>query len=137
MMDVFLAHCEGPWRRGVNDCYVAIADQVREWTGVDLMRRCRGFSSFTGMLRLIRKAGYANPREAMESRLAASDWAKTSGPYRNRDLTLIAHTEDQKTTVSPAVFYDGFWHIRGRTGWLAFREQETTVEYAWRLSDGD
>lgn len=131
-MDVFLAHCDGPWRRGVNDCYVAVADQINAWTGVDLMRGCRGFSNYTGMLRLIRKAGFKNPVEAMQTRLQDNGWQPVESDWQARDVTLIGFTEDGRKQVAPAVFADGFWHVRGKGGWLAFLDKDSCVTQAWR-----
>jgi predicted RNA binding protein YcfA (HicA-like mRNA interferase family) len=136
MMDVFFNHLTRPWERGRSDCYVAIADQVMGWTGIDLMEGCRGFSTLSGMFRLVRKAGYSGPVEAMQARLEKNGWQPVAMRFEDRDLTIIGFSEDGKKQVAPAVFADGFWNVRGKGGWLAFRHEDSGVTQAWRLVDG-
>jgi len=135
-MDVFFEHVRRPWKRGGSDCYVAIADQVRAWTGIDLMAGCRGFSTLAGMFRLVRKAGYAGPVEAMQARLEENGWSEVSDMFEDRDLTIVRFIEDGKRQIAPAVFAEGFWNVRGKGGWLALRHEESGVMTAWRRGDG-
>jgi hypothetical protein len=132
-MDVFLAHASQPWRRGVNDCYLAVADQIHAWTGIDLMAGCRGFTTYHGMLRLVRKAGYADPFEAMADRLKQARAKRVMGPFQNRDIGLVRVREDGHARTVPALFYDGFWHVRGHGGWIALDAASAGVTDGWRL----
>lgn len=118
-IDVLQDLAEEPWRRGVNDCFVAAADQVKAWFGVDPMARYRGrYTSLTGYLRIIRKDGYADAREAFRGELERAGFVPTVGARLDGDVALASYREDGRQAVAPALYFSGFWHLRSKAGWV-------------------
>ena len=118
-IDVFDAACAGEWRRGVRDCFTAASDQLAAWFGVDPMERYRGrYTTLTGYLRIIRKDGYRDAQEAFSGEMEAHGFRETDGPWMDRDVGMIAFPDNGKPATAPALFFEGGWHIRSRTGWL-------------------
>ena len=132
-LDVFLAHADGPWRRGVSDCFVAAADQVHAWFGVDPMARYRGrYTSMHGYLRIVRKDGYGDALAAFRGELEASGFERVEDGPLDRDVALASYREAGKPTVAPALFFDGFWNVRSNTGWSGFEGMTGISEvYRW------
>jgi len=118
-MEVFLAHTAGPWIRGVNDCFVAAADQLREWFGVDPMERYRGrYRTLTGYLRIIRQDGYRDAVEAFCGEMERHGFREAEGGPQERDVALIAYRDGGRPQIAPALFVEDWWHIRSKAGWL-------------------
>lgn len=120
-LDVFLAHTEGAWQRGVNDCFVAAANQLTAWYGKDPMARYRGrYRSMSGYLRVIREDGYTDAQAAFKGELSRAGFLPAIGYQFDGDVALASYLEQGKPTVAPALYFDGFWHVRSKSGWLCF-----------------
>lgn len=128
-LDVFHAACARPWRRGVNDCFTVFADQVLAWFGIDPMARYRGrYTSQHGYLRVIRKDGYADPQDAFRGEMEKAGFVQVDDMHLDGDAALAAFLDGEQKTVAPALYLEGFWHIRAKTGWLALDGQTGILE---------
>lgn len=132
-LDVLLAACTGAWRRGVNDCFVAAADQLAAWFGVDPMARYRGrYRSQTGYLRIIRQDDYETPRDAFCGEMKKAGFHRVEDDPQDCDAALAAFLEAGRPTIAPALFFEGFWHIRSKDGWLALDGETGILEvFRW------
>ncbi|WDR00757.1 hypothetical protein PSC71_08415 [Devosia sp. J2-20] len=74
-VEIMTHHAELPFGWHSSDCLIIAADLARGMTGVDPMRGLRRYSTETGAMKLLLKAGFRTVEEALEAAFPPIDIA--------------------------------------------------------------